>query len=169
MRWRSSGWAYATLLAGQTAAAAALFVIVFPLFRQIVTHLGERQELSLSQQALIMTIAAVLHVLYWARLKWVAVVAPFHNVFAAHLCSFASRVSFFFGGALFSALFFQAPSGDRRPIARWPDLDQNGVRAGGAVRAVLLFAGTRPPRQGVGGPGVRNQTTGPLKGHSFYC
>ncbi|WP_426240281.1 hypothetical protein [Pararhizobium sp. DWP1-1-3] len=107
MRWRSSGWAYATLLAGQTAAAAALFVIVFPLFRQIVTHLGERQELSLSQQALIMTIAAVLHVLYWARLKWVAVVAPFHNVFAAHLCSFASRVSFFFGGALFSALFFR--------------------------------------------------------------
>lgn len=37
----------------------------------------------------------------------VPVVAPFHNVFVAHLCSFASRVSFFFGGALFSAVFFR--------------------------------------------------------------
>ncbi|WP_426129492.1 hypothetical protein [Pararhizobium sp. PWRC1-1] len=107
MRWRSSGWAYATLLAGQTAAASALFVIVFPLFRQVVTHLGERQELDFSQQVLIIIFASVLHGLYWVRFKWVAVVAPFHNIFAAHLCSFASRVSFFFGGALFSVLFFR--------------------------------------------------------------
>lgn len=105
-RW-SNGWAYLILLAGQTAAAFALFVIVFPLFRQVVTHLGEQQEISFSQQILIMAFATVLNGLYWIRLKWVAIVAPFHSVFAAHLCSFASRVSFFFGSALFSALFFR--------------------------------------------------------------
>ncbi|WP_246706617.1 hypothetical protein [Rhizobium leguminosarum] len=36
-----------------------------------------------------------------------AVTSPFHSVFAAHLLFFASRVSFFFGGALFSAIFFR--------------------------------------------------------------
>ena len=35
------------------------------------------------------------------------VTPPFHSVFVAHLLFFASRVSFFFGGALFSAIFFR--------------------------------------------------------------
>jgi hypothetical protein len=37
---------------------------------------------------------------------WVAVAAPFQNRFVVHLVLFASRVSFFFGGAFFSAVFF---------------------------------------------------------------
>jgi hypothetical protein len=102
-----SGLAYAALLTGQTVAALALFWIVFPLFHQIITHLGEQQELRISQQIAMICCAALLHVCYWTRLNHVPVVAPFHNVFIAHVCSFASRVSFFFGGALFSALFFR--------------------------------------------------------------
>ncbi|WP_276122077.1 hypothetical protein [Pararhizobium qamdonense] len=104
---KPSGLAYAGLVIGQTVAAMALFWIVFPLFHQIITHLGEQQELRLSQQIAIICSAALLHACYWTRLNLVPVVAPFHNVFVAHVCSFASRVSFFFGGALFSALFFR--------------------------------------------------------------
>lgn len=107
MNRRSSGVAYGLLLAGQTAAASALFWIVFPWFRQVINHIGEEHELTLSQHIAIMTFAALLHGFYWTRLRWVPVVAPFRNVFLAHLCSFWSRVSFFFGGALFSTLFFR--------------------------------------------------------------
>ncbi|NKM85370.1 hypothetical protein GFL54_13930 [Rhizobium laguerreae] len=38
------------LLAAQTTAALTLFWIVFPIFRGLVTHLGERQMLDLSDQ-----------------------------------------------------------------------------------------------------------------------
>jgi hypothetical protein len=107
MGWRNTGLAFALLLSGQTIAATALFWLVFPLFHQIITHLGEQQELQYSQQVATIASAIMLHICYWSRLKWVPVVAPFHNVFIAHLCSFASRVSFFFGGALFSTLFFR--------------------------------------------------------------
>jgi hypothetical protein len=104
---KSGGAIYAMLLAGQTVAASALFWIVFPWFRHVVTHIGEENQLTLSQHFAIMTFAALLHGFYWARLRWVPVVAPCQNVVLAHLCSFASRVSFFFGGALFSTLFFR--------------------------------------------------------------
>ena len=106
-RWQTDGRAYALLLAGQSAAALALFWIVFPIFHRIVTHLGERQELALSQQLGILGSVVILYACYWTRLKYVPVVAPFRSTLVGHLCLFASRVSFFFGGALFSALFFR--------------------------------------------------------------
>jgi hypothetical protein len=107
MNRRSSGTVYGLLLAAQTAAASALFWIVFPWFRQVITHIGEQHQLKLSQHIAIMTFAALLHGFYWTRLRWVSVIVPFQNVFLAHLCAFWSRVSFFFGGALFSTLFFR--------------------------------------------------------------
>ncbi|CAN7635250.1 hypothetical protein LJR098_006121 [Rhizobium sp. LjRoot98] len=45
--------------------------------------------------------------LHWSRLAWVEIVPPCHNILLAHLFLFASRVTFFFGGALFSAVFFR--------------------------------------------------------------
>ncbi|MBY3332274.1 hypothetical protein HFN98_16800 [Rhizobium laguerreae] len=59
------------LLAAQTAAALILFWIVFPIFHGLVTHLGERQMLALSDQVGIVASAALLHCCYWTRLKWV--------------------------------------------------------------------------------------------------
>lgn len=107
MALRNNGVTFGLLLVGQTLAATALFWIVFPLFHRIITHLGEQQELRHSQQFATVLSAILLHACYWTRLTWVTVVAPFHNVFMGHVCSFASRVSFFFGGALFSTLFFR--------------------------------------------------------------
>jgi hypothetical protein len=103
----SAGATYAVLLAAQTVAASIVFWMVFPIFYSLVTHLGERQKLDFSEQVAIVGSAAVLHCFYWSRLKWVPVVPPFHSVFVAHLLFFASRVSFFFGGAFFSTIFFR--------------------------------------------------------------
>ncbi|MCW1411895.1 hypothetical protein OLZ32_27125 [Rhizobium sp. 1AS11] len=102
----SAPWIYLGLLAAQTAAALTLFWIVFPIFHGLITHLGSAM-LALSDQGGIVASAALLHCCYWTRLKWVPVTRPFHSVFVAHLLFFASRVSFFFGGALFSAIFFR--------------------------------------------------------------
>jgi hypothetical protein len=99
--------AYASLLFAQTATACALFWMAFPIFYHLVTHLGERQDLAISDQIVIIFNAAVLHGCYWTRLLWVQVTPPFQNRFVAHLLFFGSRVSFFFGGALFSAVFFR--------------------------------------------------------------
>jgi hypothetical protein len=81
--------------------------VAFPLFYSLVTNLGNRQMLDFSDQVAIVASAALLHCCYWSRLKWVPVTPPFHSSFVAHLLFFASRVCFFFGGALFSAIFFR--------------------------------------------------------------
>jgi hypothetical protein len=75
--------------------------------------------------------AALLHCCYWSRLKWVPVTPPFHSSFVAHLLFFASRVCFFFGGALFSAIFFR----------HIPELDAFQP-FGEAVVKILYVAGT---------------------------
>lgn len=92
----SDGVAYTVLMTAQTAAAVFLFLMVFPIFHSLVTHLGERQVLDFSKQIAIVAGAALLHCCYWTRLKWVPVTPPFHSSFVAHLFFFASRVSFFF-------------------------------------------------------------------------
>ncbi|MBY2994144.1 hypothetical protein HF263_23735 [Rhizobium leguminosarum] len=126
----SAPWIYAGLLAAQTAAALTLFWIVFPIFHGLVNHLGERQMLALSDQVGIGASAALLHCFYWIRLKWVPVTSPFHSVFVAHLLFFASRVSFFFGGALFSAIFFR----------HLPELDALPPFAQACVKSVYVAA-----------------------------
>ena len=125
------GVAYAVLLTAQTAAATFLFWMVFPIFHSIVTHLGERQVLDFSEQIAIVAGAALLHCCYWTRLKWVPVTPPFHSSFVAHLCFFASRISFFFGSALFSIIFFR----------HLPELDALPT-FGQAVVKTLYIAGT---------------------------
>ncbi|NHT77754.1 hypothetical protein G8E10_18795 [Rhizobiaceae bacterium CRRU44] len=104
---RFSASAYGALLFGQTLSAAAMFQIVFPVFHQIITHLGERQTLVYTQHIATIGCTLLLLACYWSRLRWVRVVVPFQNILVSHLCAFFSRVSFFFGGALFSALFFR--------------------------------------------------------------
>ncbi|WP_260694715.1 hypothetical protein [Rhizobium leguminosarum] len=85
---------------------------------------------SLSDQVGIGASAALLHCFYWIRLKWVPVTSPFHSVFVAHLLFFASRVSFFFGGALFSAIFFR----------HLPELDALPPFAQACVKSVYVAA-----------------------------
>lgn len=107
---------YLCMLAFQTAVASFLFWVVFPLFRQMILRLGEPQEISHVVDAEILLGALFLNCAYFARYRWIDVRAPFKSALVGHLVQFASRISFFFGGALFSALFFRhLPELDRLP------------------------------------------------------
>jgi hypothetical protein len=101
------GALYVGLLAVQTAAATFMFWVVFPLFQQLIVQLGEPQELTLPTEVKIISGTLVLQCAYWARYRWIAIWVPFYSALIGHLIQFAGRVSFFFGGALFSVIFFR--------------------------------------------------------------
>lgn len=102
---RQNGFAYACLLASQTAVATFLFWTIFPLFRRMIMRLGEPQEISLVDDVEIALGAFALNCAYFARYRGIHIRAPFQSALVGHLVQFTSRTSFFFGGALFSALF----------------------------------------------------------------
>jgi hypothetical protein len=120
---------YVILMVIETAAAMFLFLTIFPIFRQVITQLGEPQDISPFQQVAVACGALVLQACYWVRFRWVAIPAPFRNALVRHLFLFASRVSFFFGGALFSVLFFR----------HVPELDQLPTVIQGAVRVLEII------------------------------
>lgn len=129
----SNAIAYAALLAVQTAAASLLFWMVFPIFYSMVSDFGHELELDVFDQIQIVVGAAVLHLAYWTRLAKVRIVAPLRSRFVAHLLFFSSRVSFFFGGAFFSAIFFRhIPE-----LESFPPLGQSIIKV--FFVAVLLF------------------------------
>lgn len=103
----SGALTYALLLLVQTATASFLFWTIFPIFRRIIAQIGQPQEVTGGTKLAVIAGVIVLQCCYWARLRYVKVHAPLHNVVVAHLFLFASRVSFFFGGALFSVFFFR--------------------------------------------------------------
>ncbi|AOO82820.1 hypothetical protein [Bosea vaviloviae] len=125
---------YLGLLAVQTAAATVLFWVMFPLFRQMILRIGEPQQVSRLVELEIVLATLILHCAYWARYRWVAVVAPVHSPFLGHLVQFAGRSSFFFGSAVFSVLFFR----HLPELAALPSLDQALAR--GFIVLWVLFA-----------------------------
>lgn len=98
---------YLLLLAIHTAAALTLAAVMFPLFQQIVMHIGKPQQLQASTALAAALAAIVMQACYWIRHEYVQVSAPVRGALASHLALFASRVSFFFSGAVFSAIFFR--------------------------------------------------------------
>lgn len=125
---------YLVLMAIHTLAACMLFLVVFPLFLQIVTQTGQPQ--SVRAPAVIAAAAAtfIMQVCYWTRYRCVPVRAPLHGAAIGHIVMFASRVSFFFSGAVFSAIFFRhVPQLDALP-----PVGQGLAKALGVL--ALLFA-----------------------------
>jgi hypothetical protein len=99
--------AYGALLVLQTAVASSLLWMILPIFRRMVSHLGEPQDLDPWRLAIIGGGVVVLQSCYWVRLRYVPIFVPFRNVLVGHLLLFSSRASFFFGGAFFSVVFFR--------------------------------------------------------------
>jgi hypothetical protein len=126
---RSTAIAYAALLFAQTLLAGLLFSAVFPIFRQMVSRAGETLDIGADTVVAVSGGAVILQCCYWARFLWVPVHTPFHNVVFGHLLMFASRASFFFGGALFSLVFFR----------HIPDLAAFPPIAEGLARITALF------------------------------
>ena len=79
----------------------------FPIFQQVVARSGQPQSVPASTVIPVVTAALVLQACYWRRYRRVAIWAPVRNAFVGHLLLFAGRASFFFGGAMFSAIFFR--------------------------------------------------------------
>ena len=104
---RSTAIAYAALLSAQTLIAGLLFWIMIPIFQQVISRVGETLDIGTDTAVAVIGGALILQCCYWARLYWVPVPAPFRSVVVAHLLMFASRTSFFFAGALYSAVFFR--------------------------------------------------------------
>ncbi|MCX5581739.1 hypothetical protein [Kaistia terrae] len=98
---------YGLALSVQTASALMLFCVIFPSFHRLFSSLGEPQQIDRGAQLAILFGVTMLQSSYWLRLRWLPVIAPMHSVFFGHVVLFAGRVSFFFGGALFSTIFFR--------------------------------------------------------------
>jgi len=124
---------YMLLLGVQTGASGVLFLVVFPLFQQIVLRSGQPQSLESSTAISALAAALLVQACYWVRYCYVPIWVPSRSALVGHLLMFASRVSFFFGGALFSAIFFRhVPQLDALP-----PLEQSLMKGCGVL--LLLF------------------------------
>jgi hypothetical protein len=104
---RSTAVAYAALLFAQTLLVGLLFQMMIPIFQQVVSRTGELLDIHRHTLVAIIGCAVILQCCYWARFVWIPVQTPFHSVVVGHVLLFLSRASFFFGGALFSVIFFR--------------------------------------------------------------
>ncbi len=102
-----NAFVYPMFVIAQSAAAFFLLSVVFPIFYNLVTNLGKQQDIDLSTQIAAIAAAIILQCCYWTRLRWVDVKVPFHNIVIAHFLFFTARLTFLFGGAFFSAIFFR--------------------------------------------------------------
>ena len=59
------------------------------------------------RQIILLLIVIVSQFCYWARYYWVRIPVPPRSALLAHFLMFASRATFFFGGAFFSLNFFR--------------------------------------------------------------
>lgn len=98
---------YLLLIITQTIAATVLFWTIFPLFQAIVTQAGRPQDPAASTIVVSAASTLVLQLAYWYRYGRVEMWVPLHSALMGHVLMFASRASFFFGAALFSAVFFR--------------------------------------------------------------
>ncbi|NNH33172.1 hypothetical protein C9413_28240 [Rhizobium sp. SEMIA 4085] len=132
----SAPWIYVGLLAAQTAAALILFWIVFPIFHGLVTHLGERQMLDLSDQLGIVASDALLHCCYWTRLKWVPVTPPFHGPASLFIDMFVARAGM--GRVGVGAVGFHGGL-HAHPAARYGAAVATGAAIGAAAAPVPCY------------------------------
>jgi hypothetical protein len=111
---------YMTLLALQTLVATLLIWTTVPVFRRMISNVGEPLETGSGIPVATIVGAIVLQSCYWIRFYKITVYNPFYSNVASHVVLFAGRASFFFGGALFSVVFFRhIPELSTFPLSRW--------------------------------------------------
>ena len=123
---------HCVLVALQAVAVAMLYAVAVPVFVDLLSHLGEATDLETSSVAAILGLAAMQQACYWLRrnegpMRW-----PGRNAVVSHLFRFASRTSFFFGGALFSSVFY-------RHLPQLEMLPPIGQTAGKVILVLLVL------------------------------
>lgn len=101
-----SAWAYLTLLALQSAAALTILVEIHRAFRIVIDDLGVLHTISPADLVTIAAAVFLSQAAYWYRLAHVGI-PDWRNVPLGHFLGFASRLSFIFGGAMFSLFFLR--------------------------------------------------------------
>lgn len=136
IRVKQSPIAYIFLVCLQTVAATALFLMIFPVFQNVIQNSGQPQHLPASFLALVIAAALTLQVGYWIRYLRVPLWTPFRSALIGHILMFASRASFFFGGALFSAIFFR----HLPQLESLPPMEQGASRRLGSWQSFLHYS-----------------------------
>jgi hypothetical protein len=120
--------AYLFLLAVQIAGALIFVWKELPAFNQLLQNPGQQLPFLPYDDLTTAGILLVMQIAYWVRLQRVPI--PFHrsNLILSHLFLFLGRLSFIFGGALFSVVFFR----------HLPALDSEADVVLMAIRGLLL-------------------------------
>ena len=98
---------YLVLFVAQTVCAVVLLANIQFIFRILIENIGTPNAPPATSVTQILTVVALGQACYWYRLRNVPVPAGYRNVALGHLFAFASRLSFIFGGALFSLYFLR--------------------------------------------------------------
>lgn len=95
------------LFGAEALAVALLYAVAVPILVDLISHLGAKVELAPGSVLAIVGLSAVQQACYWRRLRSGAMRWPWRSAVLGHLFRFAGRTSFFFGGALFSSIFYR--------------------------------------------------------------
>jgi hypothetical protein len=129
---------YLLLLALQALGAIFFVWKELPEFRQLAVNPGEQLQYDPSSDLTTIGIVAVMQVAYWYRLLGLPIPFEGSSPVLNHALLFAGRLSFIFGGALVSVVFFR----------HLPEMNQDtdvlqlarrGVMLCGAVFALFCF------------------------------
>ena len=120
-------WLYPLMIAVQTAGAALILWNGVPIYRQILTDPSKHEQRT---NRLVLAVVAVVMIqrAYWLRIRLHLPPPQRGHVVLGHFASFVARLSFIFGSALFSVVFF----------ARMPELNISPVRI--VVLLAVLFS-----------------------------
>jgi hypothetical protein len=99
--------AYISLLTVQIAAAIVFIGNELPRFNQLLRNPGEQLPYSFNEDLTTAGILLVMQIAYWLRLKRTPIPFRGPNLMLSHLFLFLGRLSFIFGAALFSVVFFR--------------------------------------------------------------
>jgi hypothetical protein len=120
--------AYISLLAVQIIGALVFVWKELPSFNQLLVNPGQQLPFLPYDDLTTAGVLLVMQIAYWYRLRHVPIPFQGPNLILSHVFLFLGRLSFIFGGALFSVVFFR----------HLPALDNDADVMLMAVRGVLL-------------------------------
>jgi hypothetical protein len=130
--------AYLSLLAIQIIGALVFIWKELPAFNQLLRNPGEQLPYIPYDHLTTISILLVMQIAYWYRLRRVPIPFQGPNLILSHMFLFLGRLSFIFGGALFSVVFFRhLPALDNDADALL--MAGRGLLLGGALFALFCL------------------------------
>ncbi|MGO4735060.1 hypothetical protein AB4099_00840 [Bosea sp. 2KB_26] len=98
---------YLVLLLVQTLCAIVVLSNMRGIFLLLIDNIGTVVTASLGGASQMMLAVVIGQACYWWRLRHVTIPASYRGLVIGHLVSFAARIGFIFGGALFSLYYLR--------------------------------------------------------------